>query len=256
MRILLNLAIALVLCTPSFSAQKNQPLSPSELAAITARGRFLAEYDIASWHSTDAVLALKPVEGAVGRYVARKEDGRWVVAFGRFNEAKDAFLIVYEATQGGSPSDFSVRTYNPPKADTEFFYFAAKGIQISLENSHLEQRAYNTYVVPLDSGEFYVYVLPAQTTSDVYPLGGDTRFLLSADGSKIIETRQLHKTILERRSEASSVAGYHTHVLTDQPEDSDVFHVLRQSRPLPEYVGTKSGLIYVINVDGTIKVGK
>lgn len=42
----------------------------------------------------------------------------WVVAFGRFNESKDAFLIVYEAAQGSSPKDFSVKTYNPPQTDT------------------------------------------------------------------------------------------------------------------------------------------
>jgi hypothetical protein len=192
-----------------------------------------AEYDVASWHATDEVVALKPAQGVVGRYMARKSDGRWIVVFGRFNEAKDAFLIVYEATQGSSLKEFGVKTYDPPQNDTGFFYPAAKGIQVSLENAHLEKRPYNTYVLPLDSGQFYVYVLPAQTTADVYPLGGDTRFLLSADGSKIIETRQLHRTILENTpsSDIKPVAGYHTHVLTDEPEDTDVFHVLRQSPP-------------------------
>jgi hypothetical protein len=256
MRIFLNLVVALALCTPSILAQQSKPPSDSELAAITARGRMLAEYDVASWHATDAVAALKPTQGVVARYIARKSDGRWVVAFGRFNESKDAFLVVYEATQGGSPEEFSVKTYDPPQNDTGFFYAAAKGIQISLENSHLERRPYNTCVLSLDSGQFYVYVLPAQTTADVYPLGGDARYLLSADGSKIIETRQLHKTILENKhvpsSDKKTVAGYHTHVLTDTPEDTDVFHVLRQSPPVPEFVETKSGT-YIVNTDGTIK---
>ncbi len=179
----------------------------------------LSEYDVASWHATDAVVALKPAQGVVGRYIAQKSDGRWVVVFGRFNETKDAFLIVYEATQGSSPKEFSVKTYDPPQNDTGFFYAAAKGIQISLENTHLERRPYNTYVLPLDSGQFYVYVLPAQTTADVYPLGGDTRYLLSADGSKIIETRQLHKTILENKPYRTS----HFNV------SLDVFHKAKQA---------------------------
>lgn len=253
---MLNLAVTLVLCPPSVLAQQNKPPSDSELAAITARGRMLAEYDVASWHATDAVVALKPAQGVVGRYIARKTDGRWVVVFGRFNETKDAFLIAYEATQGTSPEEFAVKTYDPPLKDTGFFYAAAEGIQISLENSHLERRSYNTYVLPLDSGQFYVYVLPAQTTADAYPLGGDTRYLLASDGSKIIETRQLHRTILEtkhaRSSNKKTAGAFHTHVLTDTPEDTDVFHVLRQSPPVPEFVGTKSGT-YVINTDGTIK---
>ncbi len=234
MRIFLNFAVALALCSPLVSAQQSKPLSDSELAAITARGRFLAEYDFASWHATDAVVALKPPKGVVSRYIARKTDAGWVVAFGKFNETKDAFLIAYEALQGRSPKEFSVKTYDPPQEDTGFFYIAAKGIQISLENSHLEKRPYNTYVLPSDSGQSYVYVMPAQTAADVYPLGGDTRCLVSADGSHIIETRPLHKTILEVKHSGlegkKPAGGFHTHVLTDVPEDTDVFHVLRQTR--------------------------
>ena len=98
--------------------------------------------------------------------------------------------------------------------------------------------------------------MPAQATADVYPLGGDTRYLLASDASRIIETRQLHRTILETKhapsSDKKTVGGFHTHVLTDTPEDTDVFHVLRQSPPVPEFVETKSGT-YIVNTDGTIK---
>ena len=89
----------------------------------------LAEYDAASRYATDAVVGLKPAHGVVARNIARKSDGRWVVALGRFNETKDAFLIVDEATQGGSLEQFS-----------------------SLESSHLEKRPYNAYVLRWDSG--------------------------------------------------------------------------------------------------------
>jgi hypothetical protein len=256
MQTYLKLVIVLVLCTPSVLAQKGKPLSVSELAAITARGRMLAEYDNASWHATDALTALKPPEGAVGRYIARKTDAGWVVVFGRFNETKDAFLIAYEATQGSDPREFTAKAYDPPQKDTGFFFIAAKAIEIALQNSHLERRPYNTYVLPLDSGQLYVYVLPAQTVVDVYPLGGDTRFLVSADGSGIVETRQLHKTILEAKHSvpagAKPAGGVHSHVLTETPEDTDVFHVLRQKHPLPEIVVTKDG-IYEVETDGTIK---
>lgn len=256
MRKIFTLVIALLLSGYSVLTQNNKPLTDSELAAITARGRMLAEYDNASWHATDAVLALKPAEGVVGRYIARKTEAGWVVVFGKFNETKGAFLVVYEATQGTDSRQFTVKTYDPPQKDTGFFYIAAKAIEVSLQNTHLEKRPYNTYVIPLGSGQLYVYVLPAQTVADVYPLGGDTRYLVSADGTNIIETRQLHRTILEAKHSdpagSKPAAGFHTHVLTDAPEDTDVFHVLRQKQPLPEGVGTKSG-IYMVQVDGTIK---
>jgi len=193
----------------------------------------------------------------VHRYIARKTDAGWVVVFGRFDDTKDAFLIVYEATQRSGSTAFDVKTYDPPQRDTGFFYVAAKAIGISLENSQLERRPYNTYVLPLDSGQLYVYVLPAQTVAGVYPLGGDSRFLLSADGSNIVETRRLHKTILEvNRSAAPPGAklagGTHSHVLTGTPEDTDVFHVLRQKDPLPEFIGTSAG-VYKVETDGTIE---
>ncbi len=216
----------------------------------------LQDYDVASWHATDAVKALNPPEGAVRRYIARKTDTGWIVMFGKFDENKDAFLIAYEAIQASSPTNFTVNTIDPPKKDSGFFYSAAKAIDLALQSSNLERRPYNTYVLPLDSGQMYVYVLPAQTVAEVYPLGGDTRFLVSADGGTIVETRRLHKSILENKQSvpagANPAAGVHSHLLTDTPEDTDVFHVLRQTHPLPEFVGTKSGT-YVVNTDGTIK---
>ena len=257
MRTLSKLLIAALVCTSSISAQKSKPLSDSELVAITARGRMLAESDTASWHATDAVKALNPAEGSVRRYIARKTDTGWVVVFGRFNETEDAFLIVCEAIKRSGSPEFTAKTYDPPQKDTGFFYFAAKAIGISLQNSQLERRPYNTYVLPLDSGQLYVYVLPAQTVAGVYPLGGDTRFLVAADGSNIVETRQLHKTILELMPSdvpagTTPAGGTHSHVLTDTPEDTDVFHVLRQTHPLPEFIGTRTG-VYKVETNGTIK---
>jgi hypothetical protein len=96
METLLKLVVAVALCAVSASAQQSNPVADSELAAITARGRFL--------------------------------------------------------TQKSSPEQFDVKTYDPPQKDTGFPCFAVKGIQIAIENSQLEKRPYNTYVLPLDSG--------------------------------------------------------------------------------------------------------
>lgn len=215
----------------------------------------LADYDTASWHATDAVLALKPEEATVSKYIARRRDTGWVVGFGRFNETRDGFLIVYEATQGSDPQQFKVKKYDPPQKDVDFYFSAARALETSLQDFQAEKRPYNTYVLPSNSNQLYVYVLPAQTRADVYPLGGDMRYLVSSDGSTIIEARRLHKTILEIENSNKSVktaGGYHTHVLSDVPEDTDVFYVLRRKPPVPEFIGTKSG-IYIVQVDGSIK---
>lgn len=133
----------------------------------------------------------------------------------------------------------------------------AKATATALKDFQGEKRPYNTAVLPAQSGQMYVYVLPAQTVDDVYPLGGDVRYLISASGNTIVEKHQLHKAIMDRdfRNLARPQAGYHTHVLSNVPEDTDVFFVLRQKSPVPEYVGTKSQ-IYVIKIDGSIICAK
>ncbi len=219
--------VVFLLPNPTLAEKKNV-LSTAELAEITARGRFLEHYDQASWHATDAVLAHKPKDGVVQRYIARQNDSAWTFAFGRFNEKNDAFLVAYEATQGVTPEQFTVKEYDPPKEDTGFYFQAAKSIRTALEEFQREKRPYNTVVLPMPSNQMYVYILPAQTDDNVYPLGGDARYLISADGNAIVEKRQLHKAILEIRNTSTQVAGVHRHVLTDTPEDTDVFHVLRQ----------------------------
>src|ERR1700740_757989 len=88
--------LVLTLAVDAVGVDKKDLPSQAELDAITARGRILAEYDTASWYGTDSVQALKPPAGSVGRYIAKKKENSWVVAFGRMNEKGDGFLVVYE----------------------------------------------------------------------------------------------------------------------------------------------------------------
>lgn len=248
------LILAILLSAYVAVAQRNSPPSPAELAEITERGRQLAAYDIAAWHATDAVLAMKPVEGSVTRYIAKKTENGWSVAFGRFTEKRDKFLIVYEAIQGAGPKEFNVKKYETPKEDTGFYLSAAKASETAIADFTGEARPHNVAVLPAKSGQMYVYVVPAQTKQGVYPLGGDVRYVVSQDGSKIVEKRQLHKSIIEFATppQAQKVeAGYHTAVLDDIPEDTDVFHVLSRKPSVPEWIATRQ-YVYRIEPDGTI----
>ena len=106
-----------------------------------------------------------------------------------------------------------------------------------------------------------MYVLPAQTKTGIYPLGGDVRYVMALDGSTIVEKRQLHKSILEINpgsvpKGATPTGGYHTHILSDVPEDTDVFYVLTRRPSEPEFIVTPSKKMYGIGVDGVIREGK
>ena len=256
---LVTVCLVLLLASIPFAGKK-KPESDPIMPDVTARGRALYEYDQAAWHATDALKAADPTKQSLGRYIARKSDAGWTVAFGHLNDQRDGFLVAYEATQGATAQEFTVKKFEPPRTDTSFYLAAARAIEIALQDFRGERRPYNIAVLPAPSNQLYVYVVPAQTDANVYPLGGDARYLVSSDGSTIVEKRQLHKTIIENRGElpkgTTPAASFHTHILSDVPEDTDVFFVLTRKPAMPEFVGTRNKKLYEIRPDGTIREGK
>lgn len=244
----------LVLLFATADAQASSKPSEAELAAITARGVLLAEYDKAAWLATDALQAAHPVEGRVGRYIGRKTDAGWVVDFGRLNQAQDKFLVAYEAVQVSAK--FEVKSFDPAREDTGWNLAAVKGIETAMRDLGGTSRPYNIAVLPADHESLYVYLYPAQATAGIYPLGADVRYHVSPDGTKIIEKRQMHKTIIESvtaRSDITVKVGCHSHVLSEVPEDTDVFLVLTRKPQVPEIV-VAGPYMFTIDVNGKISV--
>lgn len=233
-------------------AQETQPPSSDELAAIAARGKLLYEYDQAAWHSTDAVKEIGLPQAAIDRYVAQKTPSGWVVMWGRFAQAKDKLLIVYEAIQSEKPEVFTVKKHDPPLEETGFYFNAARSIATARQDFHGEQRPYNVAVLPAENSSFYVYILPAQTVEGVYPVGGDVRYLISSDGQKIVGRRRMHQDIIDITIRRDSIYSLHTHILSDTPEDSDVFEVLTRRPLIPEYIFT-CNYTFKVNPEGSLQ---
>lgn len=251
------LAALLLAVAPMATAQEVPAPTQEDLARITERGRLLYEYDQAAWHATDAVQMADPktVEGQ--QYLAKKENGKWTVVFGKLNEDQSRFGITYEAGQQATLRQFAVQKQRQKAQDQEFYLYAARAVELARKDFGRADRPYNVAVLPAASGQLYVYLYPAQTEARVYPLGGDVRYLVSADGTKILQKHQMHKPILEvaARSGKKIVSGFHTHVLSDLPEDTDVFHVLTQDPPAPEFIVTPH-FRYQVRTDGTIQIEK
>jgi hypothetical protein len=236
--------------------QENKVPTADELQAVTAHGKMLAEYDVASWHATDVVQDMKPEKGSTRYYIAKKTDAGWVVVFGRLNDSHDKFLTVYQATQGTKPDFFTAKRFDPPQESADFYFYAARAFETALKDLGSVNRPFNAYAIPSETGQLFVYLLPAPTDDRPHPLGGDVRYTFTADGSTMLGKRQMHKTILDLAYDNKTVFGYHVHVLTLTPEDSDVFFVLSRKPSIPEYIGTQDKKIYVIQTDGTILLGK
>lgn len=232
------------------------PPTAEELALISERGKVLYEYDQAAWHAADAVQTANPKAVDGQRSIARKVNGTWTVVFGKLNEDRSRFGITYEANEQATLRDFAVSKQPEELEDEGFFLYAARAIEAAMKNFGGANRPYNVAVLPAPADQLYVYLYPAQTEARVYPLGGDVRYLVGADGTKILEKRQMHKTIVEvALRPGKKASGFHMHVLSDLVEDTDVFHVLTQDPPIPEFIATPD-FVYQVKTDGTIQLEK
>ncbi len=248
-------AVALILAAAP--DEPKEPPSKPDLAAISRRGLDLAGYDAAAWHASDALQAKKPGSGSVRGYIARKTDRGWTVVFGRLTGDRSKYLVAYEARQGDRPDAYSVEAFDPPKADTGFYRSSATAIETALkdfmEHFEGERRPYNVAVLPAENGRLWVYFVPAPTRAGRWPLGGDARYLVSGDGTKIEERRRLHRAIIENEppkgGDQKQVAGIHTHVLAEAPEDTDVFHVLARKPAVPELIRAEH-FMFAVEPDG------
>jgi hypothetical protein len=201
-------------------------------------------------------MATHPKANPSGRYIAHKTVTGWVVDFGRLNETGDKFLVAHEAVQTGSPAQFEVRSFDLLREDTGWNLAAARGIEAAMRDFGKADRPYNVAVLPAASGSLYVYLYPAQVKEGVYPLGADVRYRISPDGTKITEKRQMHKSVIEYGPPSSSdtvTGGYHSHVLSNLPEDTDVLLVLTRQPRVPEIVVAGS-YMFTIDVHGAITV--
>jgi hypothetical protein len=221
----------------------------------------LAEYDQAAWHAIGRVLPASGQPHGEPIYLCQKLVNTWSCGFGVLAPENNRFLVWYEATQEGSDARFEVKHNDPPREDAGFYLIAAKAVVLARKDFQptAEKRPYNGLVLPAASDQLYVYMVPAQTKNGVYPLGGDARYLISKDGSEIVEKRQLHKSILDMRlgdQPGKKVAGgFHTHVLSEMPEDTDVFYVLTRKPAIPEDIGAGK-FRYEVRADGTIRRAK
>lgn len=243
------------LAVPAIGQTKDAELK-SYLDGVTERGRELYAYDQAAWHGTDAFFELHPDTSELTHYICLKTSKGWVVTFPKWNPAHDHLIAVYEARETEQPGVYKASAVDPLRETSDALVPMERALETALHDFKAESRPYNTAVLPAMNRQFFVYIYPGQTKETVWPIGGDVRYTISADGTQIVERRQMHKTILDIENDPKLhvVAGYHVHVLSDVPEDTDVLCVLERRPSMPEYVGTRSKQIFVINTDGTISI--
>ena len=249
-------SVCLALAATCAHAQIKDKDLPSYLAAVTERGRALYAYDQAAWHGTDAFFELKPNTEGLTHYFCTKSPSGWLVTFPKWNQTHDHLLVVYEAVES-EPGKYQARAYDPPREATTDQTAIEQALELVFADFPRPSRPYNSAILAADGGNLYIYLYPGQTKTTVWPIGGDVRYTVSADGKQILERRQLHKTILDMEFDPKLkiVGGTHSHVLSDVPEDTDVLYVLNRRPSIPEYIGAGKR-VFDIETDGSIRVVK
>jgi hypothetical protein len=208
-------------------------------------------------------MATNPDPSQVERYVAYHADSGWVVAFGRLDTQRDTFYvstIAVPAAINGQRVDsvFEFHKFDVPGPDVDFLVRATRAMDTAVAAMGGKGRAYQAAAIPAENGDWYVYLTPASDFTSAFPLGDDVRYRISAEADRILETRRMHKGMVafDRSTRAGSArlaAGSHKTTLRDEPEDSDIYHVLTRRPQVPEVIETRH-FRYEVGVDGSIRL--
>src|SRR5688572_16494521 len=154
----------------------------------------------------------------------------------------------------GAPNAYTARPVNPPRVERGRTLARARAVDTCRTLFGARDRPYNVAVLDAEDGRHWVYILPAQTDPEVFPHGGDVRYLVAPDGTAVVTTREMHRTILDIRmpKDSKPEMGVHVAVVDDAPEDSDVFYVLSRKPAIPEMIATRT-FVYRVAVTGTIE---
>ncbi|HUQ80813.1 MAG TPA: hypothetical protein VM076_06740 [Gemmatimonadaceae bacterium] len=245
---------------PRPQVEIEDPPTAEVLAAITRRGRVIAEADAAAWLGSGAMTSLELPHDSIRRLIPRRTSRGWEVACGTLSADEKAYLMSQLATPGIYADHWASSLFEPARPDSGYFARAARAIEASLSMfRRAAPRAYIALALPADDGPtWFVYVYPAPSQQGVWPRGGDMRFQVSADGRIVTQSRRLHETITEysvrtARSATTKAADAHPAVSGNAPEDTDVFHVIQRRPAIPELM-TAGRFQYRIDVDGTIRL--
>lgn len=234
---------------------------PSEkvINQIIRRGQDIAGYESIAIKATDLLLATKPDQSKLRIYVAVKDNIRWFIYFGRVSDDGNSFVApyTYSCPHGSVEEMREAQDIRVVSADT---LQLARAVKLAL-NTIISQGAnfpsYNTNVFREDDGSITVYITPGNKNPEIILLGGDYKISISPDGLKVLDTTQLHKSILEMplsaKDDEKLAGAYHTHILNDLPTETDVAIILLNPQLAPHYILGQNRMSR-IDADGRITI--
>lgn len=248
------IGLAALLTTSAAFADKPTEADWSAVELASKRGQLIYAYDQAAWHGTDDLMAKMPN--------AMDVVGGWIVD----GPAEAPTLVFFDRTvpepRAVYIADFDhnrLRASQVLGADNDRTLSPVRLAMIAARQRALEEiskvqpprcssQSPNSVVLPPDhpGGSTLVYILDPQPDARTYPIGGNYRMEVTADG-KVSSPHGFAKTCIamslpaDQRPEMFFVS----HLLSQVPTEIHVFASLASRMPIA--VGTTNKLVWIVN---------
>ncbi|MDI6606582.1 MAG: hypothetical protein QME65_05535 [Candidatus Omnitrophota bacterium] len=262
MRGLFALVILFTLCKSAFGEERMPSLE--ELGMIEFKGRQIVEYERVALKAAELLPPGRPDLEKLENYVAVKEPGLWGVYFGRVSDYGSKFHAAYIYSCPADAPD-QIKLQDSGQDIYGEVLELAKAVKLAVHSiaGPMQFPRYNTYVFREQDATITVYLIPGNDLPGIAVLGGDFKFSISKNGSKIINKTKLHKEALEIPLTGNPEA-FNKHFADGLPTETDVSFVLLYPMAAPHYViGPKwmsridaDGKIYILGKSNKMLKGK
>lgn len=235
-------------------AKEKEPFA-EEIARIEKRAELIAGYERASILSSDYLMGRQVDTNGVETWVALFEERMWVVYYGKLSKKEKQFKSVYVVAIPHGKSK-EVTMASPRKTSKDLLTFA-RAIKIAAnEITEPQVPRYNPSVFREIDGTITVYFLPGNTQEGIVLIGGEYKVSVSSDGKRVLNSRKVHNSILRMQEHPADpddkpAGGYHTHVLGDLPEETEVA-VLRLHPTLAPHIIVGEKWTFGVDKEGKV----
>ena len=231
---------------PSTAPLTTTPVEAKKTEFASRVGRELFERDRAAWLATDLLRSQVSPERSRG-WLTERRGTEWVVSWlgamavpATSSDIEVTHRVIYDpATDRARIENTIPRMLNPTEQDA---YRARTLVEKALPTQKPLCGTYNLVVMPAEAAGtgrrgWLVYALVAMPRAGIYPVGGVHEFLVSTNGSRLVETRALSRGCLNLGDavlpEGATLEAFTvTDVISDAPLPHHVFVSLLSKMPL------------------------
>lgn len=244
---------------PSVAQPPEKPIREFDLATLQALGAAMYAQDQRAWVATDLMAEAKinmRGEGLIG-WIDRPYGAGYRV---RFLKNERAPVAVYDIVFVDGRKPHVEPTKDPVLSEQDMAQLRALETASSEPLRRCSDRPFNHIELPDPDGDgWLVWIMTPMAEWSALPIGGHTRFTISADGRKVEQADALSRSCLALNAAPTKdpkvtsgpndpvrpVALSVSHIVSNTPIETHVFSALEAK--LPIYVGTMDRKVWLVD---------